>query len=154
MMRVLLSLTIAAIGSCQVIPPSPKMHYVNDSEGYISFYIEVDQGKLEKLRDNLARNKSDTCFVYYNMQVFKDKTLRYDSISYQCNNYTRLDKKILNNFGRTLKPKVLDTSSIFLAFEPYKCVLQISLEVGKNQRDDVNRIFLGYSKYFKFKDMD
>lgn len=136
--------------SCRSLSNRSTIYKVNDAEGYINFTLEIDQTRLERLRNNLSSGRPDTCFLYYHMRVYKDLTLRFDSLSYDCLSDKKLDDKELDRFSRTLRPIIADTSNALVAFEPYECAIQFSLEVGRNNTGKINRIFTGYSKSFDF----
>lgn len=136
--------------SCRSLSNRSMNYKVNSAEGYINFTLKIDQTSLEKLRNNLSSGRPDTCFLYYHMRVYKDLTLQFDSLSYDCLSDKKLDYKELDRFSRTLRPIIVDRSNAFVAFEPFDCALQFSLEVGQNKRGEINSIFSGYSKSFNF----
>lgn len=153
MSRALLFIFVAVLynfvfPSCTSFYRKVNIYKVHAEEGYISFKIRIDKTKLYRLRDDLSFGSRDTCFLYYNMRVFKDLTLGFDSLSYSCLNNKKLDSEKLEKFSRTLKPRIVDKNNALIAFEPYDCALQFSLEVGQEQENRINNIFIGYSKSF------
>ena len=134
--------------SCRSLHNTSSIYTVNSAEGYINFKIEIEETKLKKLKNDLSFGPRDTCFLYYNMEVFKDLTIQFDSLTYDCLSNKKLDSKTLKRFSRIFRPKIVDKSNAIVAFEPYECVLQFSLEVGQNKNGKPNRILVGYSKAF------
>lgn len=114
--------------------------------GDIDFKFKVNLNQLEKLSHKLAIGSPDTCFVYCHTIVFKNFTVKYDSISYRCLGGKILDSKVMERFGERFKMRFVDEDEAFIKFEPYYGMFQFTIEVGENPRGQENRMYIGYSK--------
>lgn len=135
--------------SCKTTLHEFKTHYAYEYRGFISFYWKADESKLEKLRDQLAQGNRDTCFVFCHAKVYKNLSMKIDSVTYQCIHDKKLNQKILDKFGENLKPVIIDTNETKIGFEPYECIIQISMETGANKTGRKNIIQWGYSRKLK-----
>ena len=125
-----------------------KKAYINDIDGYISFYVNYEEKPIDRLLKNLSKGKCDTCFIYTHLRFFSNNNIIVDSVSYDCLNNKVLSRKVLSKYERRYHIKVDTTEDVSIPFEPYTSVFQISMEVGKKKNNEKNRWVTGYTKNF------